>query len=516
MSRIRHRDAKQTKYSYEDYYDDGDYSDDDEFFESSSMSKYLYNRDADNNNNGHDNQDDLHDNASYDDPYDYYGEDDNEEEELANEKINMCLDQLYGRFKNLDLDMAIQLLKENNYNVKVVMSIIEQTPGAEKSSETIKKSQSQIFPPKNNSSSKTKETSNLKKVFNKNEITSNPIQLLTNTKNKSNTQSISDKTSYSIENEVLKAASNSNIKPFNFSTPSPDDVVRAARANGQWTDPNSTSVPEQVQRLTKSATPAYAPAKQSVLSIKIAPNKKSLTRKPSRSTTPPVSVSPVLSTSTPTPTPTPRTPIEDREDKGSQWKSPALLEEITKPCITLIIAGHVDAGKSTVTGHLLYNTGAVEDKVIRKYEKQCKEMGKGTFQYAWVMDQGEEERERGVTMDIGVRYIETPNRYVTLLDAPGHRDFVHNMISGAFQSDVGLLILSAAPDEFEAGFKDGGQTKEHVLLMKGIGVDHLIIGVNKMDIVDWSESRFIYIQTQMNEFLRTWGFKKANIEYIYS
>jgi len=172
-----------------------------------------------------------------------------------------------------------------------------------------------------------------------------------------------------------------------------------------------------------------------------------------------------------------------------------------KPHLNLVIIGHVDHGKSTMTGHLLYLTGAVDDRKIAKYAKESESMGRASWKFAWVLDKLKEERERGVTIDIAFFKFSTQKFDFTIIDAPGHRDFVKNMITGTSQADAALLVVSAEKGGFEAGISDQGQTKEHALLAKTLGVEQLVVVINKMDTVDYSEDRYNEIKEELSRVL---------------
>jgi elongation factor 1 alpha-like protein len=151
---------------------------------------------------------------------------------------------------------------------------------------------------------------------------------------------------------------------------------------------------------------------------------------------------------------------------------------------------------------------------MHKYEQESKKVGKQSFAYAWVLDETAEERERGITMDVGQSHFTTPTKSVTLLDAPGHKDFIPNMISGAYQADVAILVVNATTGEFEAGFEAGGQTREHALLVRSLGVSQLAVAVNKLDTVDWSKQRFDDVVGKLRHFLKSVGFRDSDVTYV--
>ena len=188
---------------------------------------------------------------------------------------------------------------------------------------------------------------------------------------------------------------------------------------------------------------------------------------------------------------------------GSQW------EDKKKPHLNIVFVGHVDHGKSTTVGRLLLDTGHIEEHVIEKNEKLAAEMGKAGFGLAYVMDGLKEERERGITIDVAHKELFTPNYYFTIIDAPGHRDFVKNMITGTSQADAAVLCV-AANDGVNA------QTKEHAFLAKVLGVKQLIVNVNKMDIsgVDYSEDKYKSVCQEVSELLKMAGFNPADVPMI--
>jgi len=184
--------------------------------------------------------------------------------------------------------------------------------------------------------------------------------------------------------------------------------------------------------------------------------------------------------------------------------------------ISLVVIGHVDAGKSTTTGHLIYKCGGIDKRTIEKFEKDSADMGKGSFKYAWILDKLKAERERGITIDIALWKFETKKFYFTIIDAPGHRDFIKNMITGTSQADVAILMIASGIGEFEAGYAKTGQTREHAMLAFTLGVKQMIVCINKMDdsSVNYGEGRYSEIKTEMSGFLKKTGFNVKQIPFI--
>ncbi|ODV88573.1 hypothetical protein CANCADRAFT_52543 [Tortispora caseinolytica NRRL Y-17796] len=185
-----------------------------------------------------------------------------------------------------------------------------------------------------------------------------------------------------------------------------------------------------------------------------------------------------------------------------------------KAHVNVVVIGHVDSGKSTTTGHLIYKCGGIDKRTIEKFEKEAAELGKGSFKYAWVLDKLKAERERGITIDIALWKFETPKYYVTVIDAPGHRDFIKNMITGTSQADCAILIIAAGTGEFEAGISGNGQTREHALLAFTLGVRQLIVAINKMDAANWSEDRFNEIVKETSNFIKKVGYNPKTVPFV--
>ncbi|KAH9944425.1 translation elongation factor [Epithele typhae] len=178
---------------------------------------------------------------------------------------------------------------------------------------------------------------------------------------------------------------------------------------------------------------------------------------------------------------------------------------LDKSHVNVVVIGHVDSGKSTTTGHLIYKCGGIDKRTIEKFEKEAAELGKGSFKYAWVLDKLKAERERGITIDIALWKFETPKYMVTVIDAPGHRDFIKNMITGTSQADA---LSSSLPVVLD------GQTREHALLAFTLGVRQLIVAVNKMDTTKWSEDRFNEIVKETSTFIKKVGYNPKAVAFV--
>ncbi|ELW63183.1 Putative elongation factor 1-alpha-like 3 [Tupaia chinensis] len=187
-----------------------------------------------------------------------------------------------------------------------------------------------------------------------------------------------------------------------------------------------------------------------------------------------------------------------------------------KTHINIVVIGHVDSGKSTTTGHLIYKCGGIDKRTIEKFKKEAAEMGKGSFKYAWILDKLKAERERGITIDISLWKFETSKYYVTIIAAPGHRDFIKNMITGTSQADCAVLIVAAGVGEFEAGISKNGQTHEHALLAYTLGVKQLIVGVNKMDSTEppYSQKRYEEIVKEVSTYIKKIGCNPDTVAFV--
>ncbi|KXX83313.1 HBS1-like protein [Madurella mycetomatis] len=251
-----------------------------------------------------------------------------------------------------------------------------------------------------------------------------------------------------------------------FSQPSPDDVVLAAQAKAG----KKTTAPQTKKKGASSADAVAEDAKELKISEAPLPKSRNLD---------------VLS-----------------EFEKSRNKKSA----------SFVVVGHVDAGKSTMMGRLLLDLKVVDQRTVDKLRKEAETIGKTSFALAWLLDQRSEERSRGVTIDIATNRFETETTAFTILDAPGHRDFIPNMIAGASQADFAILVIDASTGAFESGLK--GQTKEHSLLIRSMGVSRVIVAINKLDAVGWSQERYNEIKDQVSGFLSVTGFQHKNLAFV--
>jgi elongation factor 1-alpha len=178
-----------------------------------------------------------------------------------------------------------------------------------------------------------------------------------------------------------------------------------------------------------------------------------------------------------------------------------------KPHLNLVFIGHVDHGKSTTVGRLLYDTGAIDEQTLKKLKEKAQELGKAGFEFAFVMDRVKEEQERGVTIDLAYKKFETQKYYFTIIDAPGHKDFIKNMITGTSQADAAVLVVAANDSVME-------QTKEHAYLAKTLGVGQIIIAINKMDMVNYDEAKYTAVKDDVSKLLSQIGYKVDEIPFI--
>ena len=198
------------------------------------------------------------------------------------------------------------------------------------------------------------------------------------------------------------------------------------------------------------------------------------------------------------------------------------MSEEAKQHISLVVCGHVDAGKSTTTGHLIFKLGGISEREMQKLQQEADNLGKSSFAFAYYMDKDKAERERGVTINCTTKEFFTDSYHYTIVDAPGHRDYVKNMITGAGCADVALLLVPAEAGGFETAIAKGdhktgeiqGQTRQHARLLGLLGIEKLIVGVNKMDSVNWSEQRFNEIKEEMSKMITQAGFKIKQVPFI--
>ncbi|KGO42969.1 Translation elongation/initiation factor/Ribosomal, beta-barrel [Penicillium expansum] len=273
---------------------------------------------------------------------------------------------------------------------------------------------------------------------------------------------------HSNSSDLLRIYGQDHAEPFDFAAPSPDDVVLNAQNTAKGM--KSKSAASKSAAVKKGQSDLAGGMKDLSVEDKVTVKSKNL-------------------------------------DVISEYK-----KSTRKRSANFVVIGHVDAGKSTLMGRLLADQGAIDQRTLDRYRREAEKIGKGSFALAWVLDQGSEERARGVTIDIATNQFETDKTAFTIVDAPGHRDFVPNMIAGASQADFAVLVIDSSVGKFESGLK--GQTKEHALLVRSMGVQKIVVAVNKMDTVQWDHERFEEIEQQISAFLTTAGFQDSNISFV--
>ncbi|XP_022832669.1 eukaryotic peptide chain release factor GTP-binding subunit ERF3A-like [Spodoptera litura] len=203
---------------------------------------------------------------------------------------------------------------------------------------------------------------------------------------------------------------------------------------------------------------------------------------------------------------------KNKKNKKSKKQLTHDDHHIKKDHVNLVLVGHVDAGKSTIGGQIMSLMGIVDQRTLKKYEKEAREKSRESWYLSWALDTNQEERDKGKTVEVGRAYFTTKTKHFTILDAPGHKSFVPNMIGGAAQADLAVLVISARKGEFETGFDRGGQTREHAMLVKTAGVKYMVTVINKMDdpTVNWSQNRYNECKEKLKPFLKKLGFTESN------
>lgn len=301
---------------------------------------------------------------------------------------------------------------------------------------------------------------------------------------------------------TLKLASSSGIKLANAPKKEEPKKEEPKKEESKKDEPKADET-------KKADSPAPAPAPAAKTETKTEAPKSASPAPASKTETPKASAS---SAKTEDKKETPAAPVA--ADAVIKEQEEEIDEEVVndlyggKDHVSIIFMGHVDAGKSTMGGNLLYLTGTVDKRTVEKYEKEAKDAGRQGWYLSWIMDTNKEERNDGKTIEVGKSYFETDKRRYTILDAPGHKMYVSEMIGGASQADVGVLVISARKGEYETGFEKGGQTREHALLAKTQGVNKMVVVVNKMDdpTVEWSKERYDECTSKLSMYLKAIGY----------
>ncbi|KAI9145390.1 P-loop containing nucleoside triphosphate hydrolase protein [Paraphysoderma sedebokerense] len=320
-----------------------------------------------------------------------------------------------------------------------------------------------------------------------------------------------------VAEKVEKVTLSTPSKGLNLDAPSFVPNLNAAEFVPSWLNPPAPA-----------SNPAPTSSSQASESAKTSPSK-SQTKSASESPSKPASGSPSKTDSAAKqakagPKPSPKK--EPAQAKPTPPAEPAELskeeEEIaaeffaSKEHLNLVFIGHVDAGKSTMGGHILYVTGMVDKRTLEKFEREAKEANRESWYLSWALDTNKEERAKGKTVEVGKAHFETDKRKYTILDAPGHKNYVPNMIGGAAQADIAVLVISARKGEFETGFEKGGQTREHAMLVKTAGIRKLVVVINKMDdpTVGWSAERYNECVSKLTPFLKQVGYNPKTDLYF--
>ena len=293
----------------------------------------------------------------------------------------------------------------------------------------------------------------------------------------------------------------------------PSGPAKVLKIGSSSTTPKTAENREETEDIAPTKPPPAHVKGPEPKESKEAP-KKSASNPPSKPSSTPSSRPPSVHDDAPVKSRDADAVIKDQEEELDE----TLVQDMYgKEHVNVVFIGHVDAGKSTLGGNILFLTGMVDERTMEKYEREAKEAGRESWYLSWALDSTKEEREKGKTVEVGRARFETSKRRYTILDAPGHKSYVPNMISGAAQADVGVLVISARKGEYETGFDKGGQTREHAVLAKMQGINKLVIVINKMDdpTVQWSKDRYDECTKRLGTFLKGNGFNpKTDLFFI--